>query len=132
MENNKISFSTDYADVLFEDGIIHADIHTGNASLEMVDNHVNTVGEQLKGHLPGLFVVYNIRTANEKSSKAVRDYFARNENFVSKVKALAVVMPMSGVAKIAANLFIKFSRPVYPMKIFNDKDQAVEWLKQFE
>lgn len=59
-------------------------------------------------------------------SKEVRDYLADPET--AKTSKALVLVIKSSIAKIAVNLFIKFSKPMYPTKAFSNEGKAVEWL----
>ncbi len=61
-------------------------------------------------------------------NKEMRDYAA--EVIPEIAKAIAV-MSDSAVGKMAANLFFKLKKQPYPVKFFNDENEAKEWLKQY-
>lgn len=87
-------------------------------SIVFLKNHPNV-------ELPfAILVKGNIR----RMSKEVREDAAE---FGSKYyKCLAVVIN-SSLSRIIANLFMKFSKPPFPVKLFTDEDKAIEWLKTF-
>lgn len=60
--------------------------------------------------------------------KENRDYLASQSGDLCKGAALLVG---SIVSKIAGNLVLKFSKPVFPTKIFTDETKAIAWLKTF-
>ncbi|MDQ3110209.1 MAG: hypothetical protein M3R17_09970 [Bacteroidota bacterium] len=60
--------------------------------------------------------------------KEMRDYAA--EIFPEIVNAIAV-MSKSALGKMAANLFFALKKPPYPVRFFDDENEAKEWLKQY-
>ena len=70
-----------------------------------------------------------IRGQNVKmAKKEVRDYAAQNPKDYHLAIALVTG---SGLSKIVANLYLKFSNPSTPTKLFTDEGKAIEWLKGF-
>jgi hypothetical protein len=63
------------------------------------------------------------------SDKPARDYLAKEGSTL--VKAVAVLIE-SPVTKIMANFYLTISRPTVPTKMFTDKAQALEFLKNFK
>ncbi len=59
-----------------------------------------------------------------------RDFFS-SDQVMKHCSGLAIIAESLG-QKIAANFFIKFSKPTKPTKFFSDETEALEWLKQFE
>lgn len=62
-------------------------------------------------------------------SKEARDYLAKGDG-MKGVTALAL-LPGNHLTVIMANLFVTFSRPTVPTKIFITKEAALKWLRQF-
>lgn len=60
-----------------------------------------------------------VRTA----SKEVRRYLADHANILA-----AAILINSHVTAMLANIFIAFSKPTYPNKIFNHEADAMAWL----
>lgn len=69
----------------------------------------------------------DIRDANSFTKEA-RDYFAKEGT--KGIRALAIITG-NYLTVITANLFITFSRPIIPTKVFNAKEQAMKWLNRF-
>ncbi len=61
-------------------------------------------------------------------NKEMRDYAA--EVIPEIVKAIAI-MSRSSVGKMAANLFFSLKKQPYPVKFFDDQEEARIWLKQY-
>ncbi len=67
-------------------------------------------------------------TDSPPSNKEMRDYAA--EVIPEIAKAVAVIS-RSAVGKMAANLFFSIKKQPYPVKMFNEENEAKEWLKQY-
>jgi hypothetical protein len=61
-------------------------------------------------------------------NKEMRDYAA--EVIPEIVKAIAIIS-RSAVGKMVANLFFSIKKQPYPVKMFDDEQEAKEWLKQY-
>jgi len=61
-------------------------------------------------------------------SKDVRDYINKREKETgSKAKKLAVIVG-SSISRITGNIYLSFSKPAYPTKLFTNRDKALDWL----
>ena len=58
--------------------------------------------------------------------KSARDLFSSKEG-TSKITASALVLN-TVYSRVLGNFFIKLTRPAIPVRIFNDKAKAMEWL----
>ncbi len=58
-------------------------------------------------------------------SKAARDYAAKVD--ADRIYCSAVIVDMNSVIKPITNLYLKFSSPAYPTKVFSDIAPAIEW-----
>ncbi len=67
-------------------------------------------------------------TNSTESTKELRDYAA--VEFPKFIKAMAIVSN-SALGKMLANLFFNIKSQPYPTKMFNDENEAREWLKQY-
>ncbi len=61
-------------------------------------------------------------------NKEMRDFAA--EVIPEIVKAIAV-LSNSAVGKMAANLFFSLKKQAYPVKFFDQEEEAKQWLKQY-
>jgi hypothetical protein len=69
-----------------------------------------------------------IDTANIKSvSKAARDWYSQSQNDNPRNVSVALIVN-SFYTRIIANFFLGFKNSRTEMKIFNEKDDANEWL----
>ncbi len=67
-------------------------------------------------------------TDSPPANKEMRDYAA--EVIPEIAKAVAIIS-RSAVGKMAANLFFSIKKQPYPIKMFDDENEAKEWLKQY-
>lgn len=63
------------------------------------------------------------------STQGAREFTA-GEEYAQAVSAVAI-LENTTIGKILGNLFINFSKPIYPTRLFTSESQAIEWLKQF-
>jgi hypothetical protein len=61
-------------------------------------------------------------------NKEMRDYAA--EVIPEIAKAIAVIS-RSSVGRMAANLFFSLKKQTYPVKFFENEDDAKQWIKQY-
>jgi len=126
--DNQEVFITDVAEVYVSEGILYVKFLLEDLKIEATKAHIAAVKARFGQYLPLPCVVDNGKS--KASSKEIRDYFASDE-VGSVISASAVVMN-SVVTKIAINLFLQFSKPKYPVKLFTEVDKAVEWVSQFK
>lgn len=96
--------------------------------LEDAQNHFYTIKERMVDGL--YYVVADLRATKRPPTKEVRDFMASKE-VTQYIGGLAVLVK-SGVSKMFGNIFLKFSKPDHPTKIFTNEAQAKEWLKQLK
>lgn len=63
------------------------------------------------------------------STKEVRDLINTSET-TKKNTLCAAILLSSGVPKIIGNLFLRFSKPDYPTRLFRSKEKAIKWLQE--
>jgi len=74
---------------------------------------------------PPLFIA-DIRQV-KKASKEVRDLLAKHPDALALASHVAILIS-SPITKIMGNIFVRFSKPYYPTKLFTNVEQAKEWL----
>ena len=67
-------------------------------------------------------------THSTESSREMRDFAA--EELPKITKAIAI-MSRSALGKMLANLFFQLKSQPYPVKMFDDQQDAVRWLRQY-
>lgn len=60
------------------------------------------------------------------SSNEVRDYAAKHAD-AGKIRACGIVCNSLSV-KIIINFFLKFNKPLYPTRMFNSMNEAIQWV----
>lgn len=67
--------------------------------------------------------------APNTTDRGVREYYASKEG-AGPILAMAVLMPPS-MMRVLGNLFLAFTAPIHPTKLFSDEDEAIAWLRKF-
>ena len=71
-----------------------------------------------------------IDTTQIKSiTKEARDYFSMKGRD-SKVNGLAIIIK-SPLSKIIANFFMGLNKPIVPVKLFTNENDAIDWCKPY-
>lgn len=121
-------FKTNMAEIYIEDGVMHVYLTQETMELEPLKKHMATLKAHFLEHLPIPSVINNGKT--KATPKEVRDYLASDE--VGSILSSTALVVSSAITKIAVNLFLQFSKPKYPVKMFTDPEAALEWVKQFK
>lgn len=93
--------------------------------LEEIEQHIHLISENVGTRLPVPTVV-DIR-ALKGISKEVRDLMSKDKKATRQISCLAVIIS-SGISKIMGNIFMRFSKPDYPTRLFTDKQKAIDWI----
>jgi hypothetical protein len=109
-----------------EDGILYSiSKKAPKQTLEQAKEQVEKF-KQLIGDKKVCMMIDVTNTA--ESTKEVRDFAAKE--FPKFIKAIAMISS-SALGKMLANLFFTVKSQPYPVKMFNDTNEAKEWLKQY-
>lgn len=73
-------------------------------------------------------VMVDIRLA-KGSTKQARAYLASEE--VGQVQSACALIIGSSLSQLIGNFFLGLNKTKFPVKLFNDEEKAVEWLKTF-
>ena len=58
---------------------------------------------------------------------------SREGKFIKEGNIIATGVVLNSLAiRMVARFFIRFHKPVYPMKIFSTKEEAIKWFKTFD
>lgn len=110
-----------------EDGIVHsipkADL-PNDFSIEYFDQAIQKFKETI-GTEKVCFLVES-RHNTSLPTKAIREHIAKRMEEITL--ALAIVNP-SPLSRMVSNLFFHLLPPAYPVKMFSEKPEALEWLK---
>lgn len=120
-------YNGEILELWFEEGILCGAYKVDNVNLEAARiatrERLTYVADRA---YPNLVDYRKVR----KTDKAARDYLS-TENPTKGIKAMAVLID-STIGRVIYNFFITINKPPYPMQIFNDPHQAIEWLKQYK
>lgn len=127
-EVNTLKFATQIADLTFYQETGYIETTYLPKKLESIDeakDHIRTIAIELDEHLP-IPMLVDIRYL-KGVSKEVRDYIGKEDVATRQTKCLAILVG-SGIPKIMGNIFMRFSKPPYPTRLFTNKEKAIEWL----
>ncbi|MCA9698873.1 MAG: STAS/SEC14 domain-containing protein [Myxococcales bacterium] len=62
--------------------------------------------------------------------KEVRDYYAGEPSHTKTYEAVAILVD-SALTRVIANFFIGFNKADKPVRLFDEREPAIEWLVQF-
>lgn len=67
-----------------------------------------------------------------KITKEARDYFSSEEG--SELLSAAALIVDSSLTKMLANFFIRINikKPLIPIKLFSDEQEAIKWLEEYK
>lgn len=67
-------------------------------------------------------------TNSSETSREVRDFAAQELPGIAKAIAM---ISQSALGKMLANLFFRLKSHPYPVKVFNNEKEALQWLRQY-
>lgn len=107
------------------DGVLYA---TYKAGLKMtIDDAKNIVNERLKLLEGKILPVLIIDSGVVSMDKSARDYLSSDEG-ISGLRAAAII-ENSLFSKMLINFFLRLTNPKIQVKAFNNKEEALKWLK---
>jgi hypothetical protein len=109
-----------------DDGILHGVYKVDKVDL---DTAKMATRERLSFTNGKSYPVLTDYTKVKTTLKEARDYLSTEEPSTG-IKAIALIID-SKVGKAIYNFFMILNKPVYPMQVFNDPHEALEWLKQY-
>lgn len=81
------------------------------------------------GNEVGMLIdLYDVKN---KISREAKDYFTKKGKMLAFTKAVAVVQK-SGQDNLPGGFLESFKKPIYPVKNFETRKEAIEWLKSVE
>ena len=103
-------------------------IITFDPGAELVMEHTRPLTQALiqvtKGEVRPLLVDFkNMKT----QAKECRDYFAKDPTHAATHSSAALVVN-SAVTRMIANFFIGLNKAVKPVRLFDNRESAIEWL----
>lgn len=127
INKNKVVELRTFTTWLGDDGICYTVVKP-NVEIDIKDALANSlvIKEISSGQTFPLLV--NLK-AIKSITKDARDHFSMG-NRTPGVNAIAMLIESPG-SRIIGNFFLGLNKPAVPTKLFNEKNQAMEWLKQF-
>lgn len=125
MSNNQITTRT--AKVYIEDGIIHKDfLPNAEESIEDAKEAWEAVKILSAGHPRCMLVDF---TELRKMDPKARAYYGEQDTWQTVAACAGVTR--SFIGKVISNFFLGFNRTPNPTKLFNNKEEALNWLKKY-
>ena len=95
---------------------------------ELVKEHTRPLTEALIKVTKGVVRPLLVDFKNMKSqTKECRDYFAKDPDHAATHSSAALVVN-SAVTRMIANFFIGLNKAVKPVRLFDDRESAIQWL----
>lgn len=119
---------TPYAEYWIEEGIMHVVwspnlVITIDIAIEMVEERIRLC----KGKaLPLLIDIRGLASIDTASRK----YFACEKSI--SITTGGALLVESLVSRLAGNIYITVDKPQRPIKLFTNKDKAIQWLKKLK
>ncbi len=98
-------------------------------NVKLLDKDIWESREQSVNYLPGkkFFVLFEVEEGFDVSADARRA--GASEEYSRHVAAVALCSNRLH-EKIIGNLFLKVNNPIVPTRFFDDRNKALEWLKE--
>ena len=75
-------------------------------------------------------VLADIQAVTVGADRAARKHYVSDES--SRYKTGMAMLVASPMQRMLGNIFFKLNRPPYPTRLFNRKQEAIQWLKSLE
>jgi len=109
---------------LRKDGIVHCiALPDAYITLEDAKENIQAINKVAGGIKSPVLV--DIRKSSG-AAKEARKYFSSPE--VATVQSAVAMLIDSGFSKLMGNFFIGLNKPLFPLKLFTNMDEALEWL----
>ncbi len=98
-------------------------------NVKLLDKDIWESREQSTGYMPGkkFYVLFEVEENFDVSADARRA--GASEEYSKHVAAVALCSNRLH-EKIIGNLFLKVNNPIVPTRFFDDRDKAIDWLKE--
>jgi len=97
-----------------------------NSTLQATD--VWTSRDQSVDHIPGKKFVVLLEGEEHANISGDARRAGASAEYAKHVAALAIYSK-KGYEKVMGSLFLKINQPVVPMRFFDDRDEAIAWLR---
>lgn len=120
---------TDFAELSVKDGIAYVTFKDiGGIDFEDARKHILDCIRADNGRKRPVF--FDVRKLKNITPGAVKYLYNEESNSITKAGAL-LTNPINPLTSIAIAIMIKINREPFPTKFFTNKEEAIEWLKQF-
>lgn len=123
---DKSRFENEYASFWIEGGVVYF-VYKANSVVNF-EAAKQIVADRIKFQREINYPVYCDIRGMKSADKDARNYLAKEGSSYTKGVAVMVDSPMS---KIIGNIYLGLNKPTTPTRLFTDKNEAVEFLKQF-
>jgi hypothetical protein len=123
---DKPRFENEYASFWIEGGVVYF-VYKANSVVNL-EAAMQIVADRIKFQREINYPVYCDIRGMKSADKDARNYLAKEGSSYTKGVAVMVDSPMS---KIIGNIYLGLNKPTTPTRLFTDKNEAVEFLKQF-
>jgi hypothetical protein len=123
---NNSSFENEYAKFWIEAGIVFF-VYKPNTSIDLAAAK-KIVNDRIDFQQQVDYPIFCDIRSMKNADKAARDFLAKEGSSYTKGVAVIVDSPMT---KIIGNFYLGLNKPTSPTKMFTEREDALEYLKQF-
>ena len=123
---NNPSFENEYANFWIEAGIVFF-VYKPNTSIDLAAAK-KIVNDRITFQKHIDYPIYCDIRSMKNADKAGRDFLAKEGSSYTKGVAVIVDSPMT---KIIGNFYLGLNKPTTPTKMFTEREDALEYLRQF-
>lgn len=118
-----------YCEYKVLDGVIIAEFEEG-ASIGLEEAKLNVEERKKASDYEKMPLLVDIRLINE-FSRSARNYLSSTDG--SELLSASALLIESGFTSMMANFFLKVNlkKPLIPVKLFSNKNEALAWLQQY-
>ncbi len=110
-----------------ENGIVHANYIEG-IEIDLADAKAEIERARKLGNGKKVLEIVYLDNVKDVSLRA-KQFYASEEG--AKVWIAVALLAKSPLSRTMGNVYLKINKPVFPVKMFSDKEKAIEWLKSF-
>jgi len=103
-----------------DNGIIHEVYHPISVTIDILEEHIEICRQAFGTEGCYLSDIRQLKSVCQKSRKHLANH--------SVAKASAVLVS-SGFSTMVGNIFLKFNKPNFPIRLFTSEEKAMTWLK---
>ena len=119
-------FENDYATFWMEAGVVYF-VYKTNSSIDL-NAAKQILRDRIKFQQETEYPIYCDIRGMKRADKEARDFLAKEGSSYTKGVAIVVDSPMT---KIIGNFYLGLNKPTTPTKMFTEKQEALDYLKQF-